>query len=165
MIPDARINHQTSERLRLKIPSRKGDTLYFLTLKQELSKYDGLKKIDVNHVTSSILIVHTEADFNEIIHYAEEKKLFKIDKSVVPANTVSEVVIGGFHYINKMIKGLTKRELDLPLAAFLVLVGVAIYQIARGNFRAPAWYTALWYGMNIFLKAMASRDKEDDGHS
>jgi hypothetical protein len=29
-------------------------------------------------------------------------------------------------------------------------MGAGIYQIARGNFAAPAWYTAFWYALGLF---------------
>ena len=49
--------------------------------------------------------------------------------------------------------------MDLGTASFGALLIMGIYQISRGNFMAPAWYTAFWYALNIFLK---SKPKEKD---
>jgi hypothetical protein len=45
---------------------------------------------------------------------------------------------------------------NLGAMAFLILLGAAIYQIARGNLTAIPWYTAFWYALNIFLKSKPS---------
>lgn len=50
-----------------------------------------------------------------------------------------------------------KRRPDLPGMAFLTLLGVGIYQLVRGNFAAPPWYTAFWYAMGIFTKSIMEK--------
>jgi len=49
----------------------------------------------------------------------------------------------------------TKGFANVPDLVLLTLVGLSAIQISRGNFTAPAWYTALWYALNIFLKAQS----------
>jgi hypothetical protein len=160
MVPDAKVVHQTTERLRFKIPSKKGDELYFLSLKKELSQHKEIETLEVNPVTGSLLVIH-HGDRNELIQHAENKELFKIITEEEPPNTITKGVLGLWNSCNKVIKDLTNKELDVPLIAFLALISVAIYQIARGNFTAPAWYTALWYGSNIFLKTLAKKEKSE----
>jgi len=58
-----------------------------------------------------------------------------------------------FQDFNEKMKELTSGEIDLPTLAFLLLLGVGVYQIGAGNFAAPAWYVAFWYAMNIFMQA------------
>jgi hypothetical protein len=58
-----------------------------------------------------------------------------------------------FAGLDKRIKDLTGGSHNIGALAFLALAGVGVYQIARGNFTAPAWYTAFWYAMNIFFKS------------
>jgi hypothetical protein len=161
MLPDARIVHQTSERMRLKIPSKKGDELYFLSLKKELSKQKGVEDLEVNPLTGSLLVLHN-GNRQDLIHFAESKELFKVAaEEKQHYGSLTSIVLGLFNSVNNVIKDLTKKELDIPAIAFLALISVAIYQIARGNFKAPAWYTALWYGTNIFLKSLAKKEKSE----
>jgi len=155
MLPIAKISHQTPERLRLKIPSRKGDSEYFLALKDQFTKANGVERLETNPATSSILIIH-RGNSHDLVSFGETQNLFTMEKpSAQPV--VSKGVVGGFNFCNDIIRKITHRELDIPVIAFIALVGVAIYQIARGNFSAPAWYTALWYGLNIFLKSLAHK--------
>jgi len=41
--------------------------------------------------------------------------------------------------------------------AILSLLGLGLYQILRGNFRAPPWYTAFWYALGIFTKSLSDK--------
>ena len=162
MLPDARIVHQTSERMRLKIPSKKGDEYYFLSLKKELSQHKGIEDLEINPLTGSLFVRHNGDSRQDLIHVPESKELFKVvTVQEQQHDTLSTLVSGLFNSVNNMIKDITKKELDIPSIAFLALISVAIYQIARGNFTAPAWYTALWYGTNIFLKSQAKKDKSE----
>jgi hypothetical protein len=37
------------------------------------------------------------------------------------------------------------------------LLGTGIYQIVRGNFGAPPWYTAFWYAFGVFTKSLIDK--------
>ena len=160
MLPVAKISHQTSERLRLRIPSRKGDSEYFDLLQNKLANISGVETLKINPSTSSVLIVH-KGNGADLIEFGKQNNLFALEEDKSPSyhNALTKGVVGGFNFLNNIIKKIFKHELDVPAIAFIALISVAIYQIARGNFRAPAWYTALWYGMNIFLKSLAHKEK------
>lgn len=160
MMPVAKIIHQTPERLRIKIPSRKGDREYFYSLQDKFADIAGVETLKVNPSTSSVLIVHNKSNGVDFIEFGKQQNLFTLeDKSASYHSTLTKGVVGGFSFLNNIIKRIFSHELDIPSIAFITLIGVAIYQIARGNFRAPAWYTAMWYGMNIFLKSLAHKEK------
>ena len=160
MIPDAYLSHQTSERLRVKIPSKKGDSAYFLSLKQQASKYNAIEAIEVNPLTASVLFIHN-LNKEAIAGFAEENKLFRLvekpKESSGDSTSLSKQISEVFKNLNKEVSGFTGRELDIPTLAFLGLLALGIFQISRGNFTAPAWYTAFWYALNIFLKAQPDK--------
>jgi chaperonin GroEL (HSP60 family) len=139
MLPSATISHKTPNRLRLKIPSKKGDSIYFVTLEQELTKLREIEGLQTNPLTSSVLIMHN-SDADILIQFAQKNNLFTLEQPIQEQqnNTVSRSFLGGFHSINNVLKKFTKREFDLATIAFLALLGVAVYQIAIGNFRAKA---------------------------
>lgn len=162
MMPVAKISHQTPERLRIKIPSRKGDIEYFDSLQDKFTNFAEVETLKINPSTSSVLIIHNKSNGVDFIKFGKQQNLFTLeDKSPSYHNTLTKGVVGGFNFLNDIIKRIFSRELDIPAIAFIALISVAIYQIARGNFRAPAWYTALWYGMNIFLKSLAHKEKTE----
>jgi hypothetical protein len=47
--------------------------------------------------------------------------------------------------------------LDLPGMAFLLLLGIGIYQIRRGNIGLPPWYTAFWYAFGVYTKSLVEK--------
>ena len=159
MLPDAYLSHQTSERLRLKIPSKKGDIAYFSSLRKEFSENQGIKGVEVNPLTGSVLFMHRISK-NAITKHAEAKALFRLVEKA-EESTLSSSISRAFEDLNKQVSSFTGRELDIPTLAFLGLLAIGIFQISRGNFTAPAWYTAFWYALNIFIKAQP--DKGDKG--
>lgn len=159
--PDAFLSHMISGRARLKVPSKKGDSVYFKSLQEQFSGYSGIQAIKVNPLTGSILIFHSE-DIKKIAIYAQDMNIFKLkNKKYNPTklrNTISKV----FKDMNKKIVNITGGDMDTADIVFLALLGLGIYQISRGNFVAPAWYTAFWYGLNIFLKAKPDEEVEGE---
>lgn len=151
--PKAHISHQTKGRLRVKIPSKKGDKLFFSSLKDSLAKHKDVTEVRTNHVTGSALILHN-SDTDTIVKFAEDGNLFSmIDAAIKSHPRISRDLFNGFKGLDSGIRSATAGELDVPSVAFLSLIGMGIYDISRGNFAAPAWYTAFWYALNIFLKA------------
>ena len=58
-----------------------------------------------------------------------------------------------FASLSRRIRDFTGSAADLSGLAVLALLTVGVYQIARGNFGAPAWYTAFWYALGIFNRS------------
>jgi hypothetical protein len=153
MTPDAEIAHSSRTRLRIRIPSRKGDAAYFMTIAERFSGCEGIEDIEVNPRTASLLFIH-ETDAARITEYAASHGIFHVAATSLTREHPSlyDGVTASFNTVDGKIKEFTKNELDLNSMAFLALVGAGVYKIAKGDFAAPAWYTAFWYGLNIFLK-------------
>jgi hypothetical protein len=155
MAPDAFVTHRTAGRLRLRVPSKKGDALYFASVRDALSGIEGVDRVEVSPVTGSVLLHHT-APFAGI-DAARPRDLFNIvETPQTEATGLNDSVSTLFGSIDDRIKGITGKGVDLAGLAFLALVAAGVYQIARGNFTAPAWYTAFWYALGIFGKSRKS---------
>jgi hypothetical protein len=154
--PSAYISHATKGRVRFKIPSKKGNARFFTNIKDILEKNARVAWVEVNPVTGSALVTHN-ADTDSIIRLTESNKFFKLERR--RPRHVSNHLVESFKSLDNKLKSATDGELDLPTTTFLTLAGVGIYEIARGNFAAPAWYTAFWYALNIFLKARPDADE------
>ncbi|MGC2423010.1 MAG: HMA2 domain-containing protein [Nitrospirota bacterium] len=153
--PSAHISHATKGRVRFKIPSKKGNARFFTNIKDVLEKNAKVAGVEINPVTGSVLVIH-KTDTNSIIKLAESNKFFKLAQR---RQQIANNLVESFKSLDDKLKSATDGELDLPTTSFLTLAGVGIYEIARGNFAAPAWYTAFWYALNIFLKARPDADK------
>ncbi len=151
--PEAILSHKINNRARLKIPSKKGDSNYFKSIIQKLSEIEEIKSIEVNPISGSILIKHT-TDIEKIAEFAQRSNIFYLIKNNKTRPTdLHSTISRAFTEMNRKVKGVTGGSFDIADAAFLSLLGLGIYQISRGNFAAPAWYTAFWYAFSIFLKS------------
>jgi len=162
-LPEAYITHATKERLRIKIPLRKGDRAFFSALKDHLSKFSefpGIQKIELNPMTGSILVIHT-LDFNPayltlLRGYVEQKGLFKIGPSNSSHASVSVNIAQTFKNADKEINDFTGGELDIRSLALIGLIGLGLFQISRGQFMIPA-VSAFWYAATL-LKDQPAKD-------
>ncbi|HVP79314.1 MAG TPA: hypothetical protein VMV04_15625 [Thermodesulfobacteriota bacterium] len=148
------LSHQSPGRLRLRIPSKKGDGLFFQSLKDQLSTLSGVERIDVNPVTGSILLVHS-IDAEKIAQFAREKGLFETQWGSTKTSYLHQEVTKAFNILDERTKGFTGGGINLGAMASLALIAAGTYQVFRGNFAAIPWYTAYWYGLNLFLKSKA----------
>lgn len=152
MLPEAYMSHAIAGRMRVKIPFKKNDCSYFASLKEQLLKKEGIIQVETNPMTGSLLI-HHRLNIRSISDYAGSAGLFRVVSQRPDVTPLSQKVTGAFKGLDKHVKGFTGGELDIPGMAFIVLIGLGLFQISRGNFAAPAWYTAFWYAFNIFLKS------------
>jgi hypothetical protein len=146
------LSHQSPGRLRLRIPSKKGDGLFFQSLKDQLSTLSGVERIDVNPITGSILLIHS-IDAEKIAQFARGKGLFEIQSGSENASSLHREVTKAFNILDGRALGFTEGGINLGALASLALIAAGTYQIFRGNFAAIPWYTAYWYGLNLFLKS------------
>ena len=160
--PEAIVVHKMEGRLRIRVPARKGDIPYFGAVKDALSSLKGVEAVEVTPYTGSIL-VRGVATVEAVVDAAQSRGLFAVrEEQAVKVTAFHDVVSSQVGALNERIKTATGATFDLPGLAFMALVGAGIYQIARGNFAAPAWYTAFWYALGIFGKS-ASKDSGKSG--
>ncbi len=155
MTNKAIVCHQTAERIRIKIPSRRGDQPFFSVLRSEFDEKYG--KVRTNSSTGSLVVESENIDTGEIAAYASEKGLFEL----VARQRDDEPLFKKFSVpitrMNEGIKNVSGGDFDLPGALFMLLFGFGVFELIRGNFRTPPWYTAFWYAFGVFSKFLLDR--------
>lgn len=164
MVPSARIAHNIKGRMRIKVPPMKGSEDYFSHLARELSGIPGIIGVETNPSTASVLVLH-ETEPEKIIGYANENGLFRV---LDPGNNnngaagrpirLTSRIAGVFKRTDSKMLDISGGQIDMGGVAFLTLAGLGIYQIYRGNFMAPAWYTAFWYAFVILKSAALEKE-------
>jgi hypothetical protein len=163
MLPKAFINHRTPSRLRIRIPSRRGDQNSLAEIGKQLSQLKNIDRVEVNPFTGSVLLGHGNVNTQAISDYAAEKGLFELEHPTQkPAEPLSHTVATRIRNVSKAVNRLSGGALDLAGAAFLLLLGVGAYQIVRGNLSAPPWYTAFWYALGISTKLLVDKAANED---
>jgi hypothetical protein len=145
------VAHRAPGRLRIKVPSKKGDRAYFAELEEHFSGQTGIDKVVVNPCTGSALF-EGDTGIRPIAHHGMKCNLFTLKKPSKPKATLFDNVAGTFQLGNTRLKQYTDGHIDIPSLVFLSLLVSGMYQIFRGNVAAPAWYTAFYYALGIFTK-------------
>jgi len=146
-------------RLRLRVPSRRGDGAYLGKITEEFSSLPGIAQVIVNTGTSSVLFLHSLSE-DAIMGHLSASGLFRLSGAPTGQGDVHLGVKGCFREISGKVEKATGGTMGISEVAFLALFGAGVMQIGRGNFTAIPWYTAFWYALNIFLKSDAQKAGE-----
>ena len=152
-LPIGKCVHSSTGRLRIRFSAWRGDSTFFERLKTTLQEAYPQTEFVVNPATASLLCLGPDAD-DGLAATAESKGLFQVQapSRQVP---VAQGVREAFHQANQSMRHSTREELDITTIIFVVLVGTGVWQLARGNFVLPPWYTAFWYALGVFSKSLA----------
>lgn len=162
MLPIAIVSHQTKYRIRLRIPSKKQDATYFEELEHALGRCRGVREVTCNARTASVL-VHHENIPQEVIKYAEQKRLFMAERqgSEAPAMRLSDRLNQKFVRVNQAVSDLTQREIGIKDMAFFSLVGLSAFQVFQKKILPPS-VTLLWYAVSLHLLSKQPPSKREN---
>lgn len=151
MLPKATVVHRTARRLRVKIPSRKGDEGFFARLREEFAARPEVEECAVNALTGSLLLVGG-GDVGEVAKQAEEKGLFSLEKAALQAvqAPLHQRVSDYAGKLDRQVRRAFGEEFGVAGLTFLFFLGLGLYQVIRGNLAAPAWYVSFWYALMLF---------------
>ncbi len=155
MTNKAIVSHQTTGRIRIKIPSRRGDKPYFSALRSEFGEKYGT--VGANPSTGSLVVESESIDPGEIAAWASEKGLFELDVKKRNVEPLFRKISVPIVQVNTGIRKISGGDFDLPGALFMLLVGFGAFELIRGNFKTPPWYTAFWYAFGMFSKYLLDR--------
>ncbi len=148
-LPQAFICHQSADRLRIKIASRKGDEGFFSKAVKGLAGMRKFKHLAANPLTGSVLFIAENLDAGEIAAYAHKHALFDLMTVEAPSLPLMHSLVQPVGGLDRSLRAITGDKIDLPSGIFFALLGTGIYQLARGRFIMPPWYTAFWYAFGL----------------
>ena len=158
MIPEALVVHKTDNRLRIRIPSKKGDAVFFEEILSAFSG-SGFDTPFIKAETGSILFEKDGIDGRAVAEFARKNDLFRLDSHIPDQRPVAWRIAEPIGRLSEFLSKYTVGQLDMPSLAFLILLAVGIREIATGNFKSPPWYTAFWYAFGVFSKSVADKAK------
>jgi len=163
MIPDAIISHASKGRLRVKIPSQRGNLGALKAYGDQFATCPGVLSIEVNPVTGSMLLIH-QTTVGEIVEFARSKNLFSLKEQKTPKEPSAVVrrnIGDTFKSIDRQIQSLTDGDLDLSGFALVALMVAGTAQILVGNPGPIPWFTAYWYAFNLYSKTPEGEKTQD----
>ena len=162
MIPDAVIAHASRGRLRVKIPSQRGNLVALKSCGDQFASCPGVLSIEVNPATGSMLLIH-QTTLAEIAEYARSKNLFVLKEqksSKEPSESVRRNVGETFKSLDRQIQSLTGGDLDLNGFAFAALIIAGTAQILAGNAGPIPWFAAYWYAFHLYSRTQEGEKKQ-----
>jgi hypothetical protein len=141
MLPEAAISHSAHGRTRFRLVSKRRQGPFFAQVAEGLRRMDGVRQVEVNPTTGSVLVRH-ELPLEELIERARKESLFGVDES--SPQRLRDELRQHFGSVNEGISRLTEGRLDLADVSLLLLIAVGLQQMWAGQFTAPA-LSVFWY--------------------
>ena len=162
MIPAAVIAHASTGRLRIRVPSQKGNLAALKSQGDQLAACPGILSIEVNPGTGSILLLH-QTTVREIADYARSRNVLSFDAQTsvkVPSAELRRNLGDTFKSVDRQIKSLTSGDMDLSGLAVAALVVAGTVQLLSGNGGAIPWFAAYWYAYHLYSRTKEGEKKE-----
>ena len=162
MMPQAVIAHASRGRLRVKIPSQRGNLGALKSYGDQFAACPGVLSIEVNPMTGSMLLIH-QTTVAEIAEYARAKNLFILKEQKGPKEPSADLrrnLGETFKSIDRQIQSLTDGDLDLSGFALAALIVAGTAQILAGNAGPIPWFAAYWYAFHLYSRTQEGEKKQ-----
>jgi hypothetical protein len=137
MLPAGYIAHRIGDRVRVRIPERKGDAAYFMRVERDLSACERVMYVEANPLTASILLRYTGAN-DDLRRDAINLGLFAIEEMPPSVNPVLTATSDRIDQLDRFLQRSSNGSFDLLEVAFVGLIGASIVQVLRGQALGPA---------------------------
>lgn len=150
MLPEAQLVHCIEGRMRLRIPARRRDAIWFARVEDRLRTLPGIDSVAINALAASVLLLH-RSTMERIAQGAREQGLFRMvwtDPEMVP---LSHRIASGCSQIGMRVRTLSGGTLDVPGLAMLGLVAAGSWQMLKGK-TLPAGLSLFWYASGLLAR-------------
>lgn len=150
--PKAQIVHHTQNRLRLRIPEKRRDLAFFLNLYEWLRKIPGVTGVEANPTTGSALL-HFHVGYGDAIAgVLARSDLLLVGGSAEQAGSIFNRSEGPAARVDRFLIEDGSSVANMRLILSLVMLGLTIQQLRRGQFLAPA-LTLFFYVVDLMFGA------------
>jgi hypothetical protein len=148
----ADLTHRMRGRARFRIRQRRDDQDYFDSLANRLRRMRGVRKVETNATTSSLL-VHHEGDLDEVVEaILGDCELAKMIDLVLQSPPVAHRLRKQITVLDNAVQRLSTGGLDLGTLASFGLLGLAGVHLVTGQQLASAVSLA-WYATELLRRS------------
>jgi hypothetical protein len=162
------IAHQVPGRVRMKIPSAKGNTELLQQISETFAVIPGIEQVTVNPITGSV-VLHYDVDRHDEFHgqfrdHHGNNKLppptqidefaQKIEQEAEYLARNSDSARAALEFCKRLdreIKLATNNTVDLKIMFALALIGVTVFEIGA-TAATPVWVTLALFAVNHFVE-------------
>jgi hypothetical protein len=173
------IAHQVPGRIRMKIPSAKGDPALLEEIQKTFSVIPGIEQVEVNPATGSVVLKY-DADRHDDFHAGFAHRFNEHDAGQPPVrrrppsneidalatkieeeadflaehSDAAKAVVEFCRHWDTEIKVASGNMLDLKMVLCVGLVGFMIFEVGAAA-ATPVWVTLTLFGLNHFIEMQA----------
>jgi hypothetical protein len=177
--PKLRIAHHVPGRIRMKIPSAKGNAQQLEEYKETLSLIPGIQRIEVNPATGSIVLKYDpdrRDDFHAGFHHHTGHHRQHIPATEIDslANKIEQeaeylarhshaarAVVDFCKAADRQIKVTTGNTLDFKMLLALGVIGFTIFEVGA-TAATPVWVTLTLFALHHYIEMHAERREEEE---
>jgi hypothetical protein len=164
------IAHQVPGRVRLKIPSAKGNAELLRQISETFGVIPGIEQIIVNPTTGSV-VLHYDADRHDefhgqfrAMHHVDQPPSTEIDRiahrieeeaAFLARNSkTARAVVDFCKQLDTEIKRATDNNVDLKIVLALGIIGFTVLEVGASA-ATPVWVTLTIFTLNHFIEMHA----------
>jgi hypothetical protein len=170
------IAHQVPGRIRLKIPSAKGNADLLAQIKETFGVIPGIENIDINPMTGSVVLFYDIDQHHEFhgalrqnvggappeMHRPPNSEIDDLaDKIEREAEFLAEhshaarAVVDFFKEADRQIKVVSGNTIDLKIVLAAAIIGFTLFEVGAGA-ATPVWVTLVVFSLNHFIEMHAT---------
>jgi len=149
-----RVVHRTAARTRLRTRGMKGNAEYFDQLRSTLAGMPGVRAVQVNPLTESILVEH-EVPIDPLLREAEQRGFLQLDLGPGDEEPYLARIGRALSNSDRKLHEASSGRVNLDTLAFLGMLAGGVYQVTRGA-ALPAGVTMLRYALEFVTSASQS---------
>jgi hypothetical protein len=163
------VAHQVPGRVRMKIPSAKGNTELLRQISETFAVIPGIEEVTVNPLTGSV-VLHYDVDRHDefhgrLGHHAPgfpppteiDQLADKIEREaefLARNSDTARAVVDFCKKLDREIKVATNNSFDLKIAFAVAVIGVTVFELGA-TAATPVWLTLAIFAVNHFIEMHA----------
>jgi hypothetical protein len=160
-MPVAQMVHHLRHRVRFQFVGSQRRHAEYDRIVASLEKHLPDVAVRCSPVSGSIVVSGPTTSIEKLGPVAEKAGLFRL-QAPLPAAPLAVQMTQPVGKLSAFLERATRGNVDLPGMVFLSALLLGLYELARGNFRTPPWYTAFWYAFGVYSKSLMDRRTETD---
>jgi hypothetical protein len=164
------IAHQTHGRVRMKVPSAKGDHEILREIAETFGAIPGIERVTVNPTTGSVTL-HYDTEDHAAFHHGLSQSLSGASVYRPPATEFDELanriedeaeflarhsesakaVVDFFKHLDRGIKSASGNVVDLKIALAAGIIGLTVFEIGTSA-ATPVWLTLTIFSLNHIIE-------------
>jgi hypothetical protein len=160
-LPVAQMVHHLRHRVRIQFQGRQRRYVEYDRIITSLEEHLPHVAVRCSPVSGSIVVSGPATSSEKLGAVAEKVGLVRV-QAPLPASPLAVQISQPVGKLSAFLERTTRGNVDLPGMVFLSALLLGLYELARGNFRTPPWYTAFWYAFGVYSKSLMDRRTETD---